>query len=319
MPYCSPRLPRNKKIEKADTFPMSTDQPEKQTKCPLCGSAAGRDFVKYDQEFHSCTACGLGFIHPPPPPDEIERIYNKNYYDSWGIDSAENSTERMKQATFHDKLALIERSLPAKGRILDIGCATGFFLDASRQRGWECHGVELSPYSSEIAREKIGRDRIFTGQLAEACFADDFFDAVVMTDVIEHVAAVGPFMAEAARILKPGGIAAITTPDPLSLSCRLLGRHWPHYKREHLLYFTADALSLLMEPLGFRRLSLTPGTKTLTLSYLTLQLQTYPVPLLTPLVKLIAKLLPESVCQLNFRIYSGELFELSRLEDGVRS
>lgn len=297
---------------------MSISQLEKQTRCPLCGSAARRDFVKFDQEFHSCSACRLGFIHPPPLPDEIEKIYNKNYYDSWGIDSAENSTERMKQATFHDKLALIEARMPAKGRILDIGCATGFFLDAARQRGWECHGVELSPYSSEIARDKIGRDRIFTGQLAEARFADDFFDAVVMTDVIEHVAAVRPFMAEVARILKPGGIAAITTPDPHSLSRRLLGRHWPHYKREHLLYFSADALSLLMTTLGFRRLSLTPGTKTLTLAYLNLQLQTYPVPLLTPLAGLMAKLLPESVCQQNFRIYSGELFELSRLEDGAR-
>lgn len=297
---------------------MLTNCTENLNHCPLCGSVAQRDFVKFGKEFYSCTGCGLGFIHPPPTQDEIEKIYDQSYYDSWGINCGDGATERMKQATFHDKLAVIEKNMPTKGRILDIGCATGFFLDAARQRGWEPYGVELSSYSSGIAREKIGDDRVFNGQVAEAHFAHDFFDAVVMTDVIEHVVAVRPFIAEVVRILRPGGVVAITTPNPQSLSCRMLGRHWPHYKLEHLLYFTPDALSLLLEPMGLKRLELISATKTLTFSYLNLQMRTYPVPFVTPLVDLMARVLPEAACRENFRIHSGELFEISRLEKDAR-
>lgn len=289
------------------------------TCCPLCSSAARLDFTKFGKEFHRCTSCGLGFIHPPPHPEEIKKLYGQSYYDSWGINSEDSATERMKQATFHDKLTAIEKYMPTKGRILDIGCATGFFLDASRQRGWEPYGVELSSYSSALAREKIGDDRIFTGQIEEARFADGFFDTVVMTDVIEHVTDVRSFIAEVARILRPGGVAAVTTPDPLALSCRLLGKNWPHYKLEHLMYFTPDALALLMEPLGFKRQQLTAATKTLTFSYIERQMRTYPVPVITPLVALLGHMLPMKVRHVNLRIPSGELFDIARLEKGAAS
>lgn len=243
-------------------------------------------------------------------------MYDRSYYDSWGIGNADTATERMKLATFHEKLDAIERSMPGKGRILDIGCATGFFLEAARSRGWEPFGVELSPYSSGIARERIGGDRIVTGTVETASFPDSFFDAVVMTDVIEHIADVRPFMAEVARILKQDGIAVITTPNPASLSRRMMGSHWPHYKREHLLYFTPRSLSLLMEPFGFRRERLTAATKTLTVAYLDLQLRTYPLPLITTLMNALVGLLPGKLRQALFRIHSGELFDISRLHKG---
>lgn len=284
--------------------------------CYLCGHTAPRSFVKFNTGFHRCKNCGLEFMHPQPEAAEIEALYDKNYYDSWGLDSQDFSTEQMKKATFHVKLDIIERYLPPAGRILDIGCATGFFLDAARQRGWDCFGVELSPYSSDIARKKIGQERIVTGRLEEAGFNDDFFDAVVMTDLIEHVADVRPFIDEVARILKPGGIVAITTPDPDCLSCRLMGKHWPHYKLEHLYYYSRKALGLLLEPTGFTRLYASAATKTLTMAYIDLQMRTYPVPLLTALTGIIAKLLPSSLLQKQFRIYSGELFMLARIEKG---
>lgn len=288
-----------------------------QTYCPLCNSAARYGFVKFGKEFYSCTSCALGFIHPPPDADDIVKLYDQSYYESWGIDNDNTSTERMKQATFNDKLTLIENELPTKGRILDIGCATGFFLDAARQRGWQTYGVELSSYSSAIARQKLGDDSIFTGQLADAGFTSDFFDAIVMTDVIEHVADLQSFIVKTAQIIRPGGVVAITTPNPLALSCRLLGRHWPHYKLEHLLYFSPNALTLLMEPHGFKLRYLNAASKTLTFSYCDLQLRSYPVPFVTPLVAFMSRLLPEAVRHAQFKIYSGEVFAILGMEMSV--
>jgi 2-polyprenyl-3-methyl-5-hydroxy-6-metoxy-1,4-benzoquinol methylase len=285
--------------------------------CPLCGSSARSDFMKFDTCFFTCVTCGLGFIHPPPEPEDIKKLYDQSYYDPWGISDEDNATERMKKSTFHDKLETLERFVPTKGKILDIGCATGFFLEAARERGWEVFGVDLSSYSSSIARKKLGGDRIFTGTTEEAGFESDSFDAVVMTDVIEHVSDVNSFVKEVVRILKPNGVTAITTPNPMSLSCRMLGRHWPHYKLEHLVYFTPHALSTLLEPFGFQRLHLAAATKTLTFAYFSLQIRTYPLPLVAPVTSFLSKLLPEAVQQLNFRIYSGGLFDLSRLKKGA--
>lgn len=281
--------------------------------CPICTTAARFSFAKYERDFFVCPSCGLEFMHPQPTPEEISALYDRSYYDSWGLDGSEDATERMKHATFHNKLDSIDEFMPGKGRILDIGCATGFFLDAARQRGWDTYGVELSEYSSGIARHKIGTERIITGRVEEAAFKDATFDAIVMTDVIEHVCDVRSFLDEVTRILKPGGVISITTPNPAALSCRLLGKNWPHYKLEHLMYYTPEALELLLAPLGYKRLYLASATKTLTLAYLELQMRTYPVPLVTPLISLLSRIVPAAATQSRFKLYSGELFLISRL------
>lgn len=283
------------------------------THCPLCNVVVRFAFTKYERDFYSCGACGLEFMSPPPAPEEVASLYNESYYDSWGLDGCEDATERMKHDTFNDKLDAIEKFMPGKGRILDIGCATGFFLDAARQRGWDPYGVELSEYSSGIARRKIGGDRIITGRVEEAAFNDAAFDAIIMTDVIEHVCDVRSFLLEVTRILKPGGVISITTPNPASLSCRLLGKNWPHYKLEHLMYYTPEALELLLAPMGYGRIYLAAATKTLTLAYVELQMRTYPIPLATPLISILSRVVPARATHSRFKLHSGELFLISRL------
>lgn len=282
-------------------------------RCNLCNSAADKIFIKNNNCFYRCRECGLEFIFPEPDDKETYAIYDKNYYQPWGLESGENITERMKHDTFRDKLDLIEGFSKTGGKILDIGCATGFFLDVAKERGWDVYGVELSEYSSGIAGKRLGGERIVTGSLEQAAYDDRMFDVVAMTDLIEHVKDSRLLVGEVARILKPGGIIAVTTPDPASLSCRMLGRHWPHYKPEHLRYFTADSLELLLEPYGFKTLYKKPASKIMTFGYLAQQLRSYPMPVVTPAVTLAAAILPSKLLQLRFRIYSGELFMIAGL------
>lgn len=272
-------------------------------------------FIKNNYCFYRCRDCGLQFIYPEPDDEETYAIYDKSYYQPWGLEEGQNSTERMKHDTFRDKLDLIEKFSHPGGKILDIGCATGFFLDVAKERGWDVHGVELSEYSSGIAGKRLGRERIVTGSLEQAAYGDRMFDVVAMTDLIEHVKDSRLLVSEVARILKPGGIIAVTTPDPASPSCRLLGQHWPHYKPEHLRYFTARSLELLLKPLGFKILYKKPATKIMTISYLAQQLRSYPMPVVTPAVTLAAGMLPTKLLQRRFRIYSGELFVIAGLPE----
>lgn len=279
--------------------------------CPVCNNAEFQTlFSKADLDFVKCRGCGLVYINPQPSDDEINALYSKDYYNPWGLERSYSRVAEMKIATFRARLTAVEKFM-AKGRVLDIGCATGFFLEAARERGWDVFGVELSPFSSAIAQARFGNDRVFRGELAEAVYSEGFFDVVFMSDLIEHVKDLNGFMEELRRITKDKGIAAIATPNTESLSYKVMKRHWPHLKLEHLYYFSPATIKRLLEEHGFRLLYVTPASKALSLSYIEGHFSTYPVPVLTPAIKSVVKLLPESVTGGKFMVRTGELFAVA--------
>jgi SAM-dependent methyltransferase len=112
-------------------------------------------------------------------------------------------------------LANIERALrtaPAGGRLLDLGCDDGArtVVFAAAARAQETHGVEASPQPAEQARHR-------GVQVTEADlntllpFDDDAYDVVVSNQVIEHLVDTGTFLSEIRRILRPGGLAVVST------------------------------------------------------------------------------------------------------------
>ncbi len=239
-----------------------------------------------------CNGCGLEFMHPQPSWEEIQNIYTSDYYATWDMKSGEAvSTARMKRLTFRRRLKELS-AFSNSGRILDIGTATGFFLDEVKSCGnFEPFGVELSEYAGNIARSKFGDSSIHIGTLETAPFPDGYFNAIAMSDLIEHVQDPRKILQRVHRLLAPGGVAMIMTPDVTSFSCRWMGPRWTHYKLEHLFLFSPQAMRLLAGELGFTVLSLTRARKVMTIKYLRDQLQTYRHPLLTPLSSLAMNLL----------------------------
>ena len=157
-------------------------------KCFLCdyegdmkikSSVEGREIVK-------CPKCELEFIYNQPTFEEIKKIYSSDYYKAWGMESGENTeVASMKKSTFAD---MLKKILPYKnsGNILDIGTASGFLLEEAKKLGFEPYGVELSEYSSSIAKKKLAENRIFNGTLEDARFEENFFDIITMCDFLEH-------------------------------------------------------------------------------------------------------------------------------------
>lgn len=118
------------------------------------------------------------------------------------------------------------------GRLLDVGCGYGLFLDEARQRGFGVLGVEASVRCAEHARDELGL-QVLNASFEDAALEPESFDAVVLTDVLEHLADPVATIRRCAALLAPGGALLITTPDPSSPVARLAGRRWWSYLVAH--------------------------------------------------------------------------------------
>jgi 2-polyprenyl-3-methyl-5-hydroxy-6-metoxy-1,4-benzoquinol methylase len=257
------------------------------------------------------------FLHPQPDAEELHRIYQNDYYRSWGLngqgtgdEEAGDAARLMKQGTFGLRLKRLA-GVTAPGRVLDVGCATGFFLEVADRAGWDVHGVELSRYAADEAKRRFG-ERVFNGTLEEAGFAADSFALVTLSDILEHIPSPRAFLAEVKRILAPGGRVMIVTPNVTSLSAHLMGRRWSHFKAEHLHYFAPHTITRLLTECGFTVDAREPAAKCLNLAYIHTQFRVYPHALMTPISRMAATLVPERLQRLNIPLYCGEMLVLAR-------
>lgn len=158
-----------------------------------------------------CTACDLVFVHPMPARQILEDFYGPDYHGEaergrfWGPLEAVSLWFRRHRIP-------VRRYFKAPGRVLDIGCGRAEFLRSLAAIGWEAHGVELNALTARRARQHLG-DRIFAGDLHDARFPDGFFDLVSLYHVIEHLTDPQATIDEIHRVLKPGGLLLLSTPN----------------------------------------------------------------------------------------------------------
>lgn len=284
------------------------------TNCPSCGEHGGGLSDYKDMKGHAlkrCLECGLQALVPQPDDPTLSAIYQKEYYDAWGIQNDESVTRDLKRATFAGLLGTL-RPGPSEGppRLLDCGAATGYLMEEAAAAGMEPYGVELSEFGAGRIAEKFGADRVFRGPFEEAAFAGvdrDFFDIITMIDFIEHVRDPSAILDKAFRLLKPGGQLVLLTPNAASLSRRVMGLRWLHYKIEHLYYFSPKSLSRCLSRAGFAEVEVGRAFKMMNIHYVAHQLTRYPHPLLTPPAAMLGRFSPGSLRRKMFRVSFGEM------------
>lgn len=256
-----------------------------------------------------CPGCGMEWLEPQPDDATLGRIYRQEYYDAWGLQDDAEATRTLKRAMFRRLLAPIVRRHGPGSRLLDCGAALGYLMEEAAAAGLEPYGVELSEFGANAIAQRFGPDRVFQGPFEQAEFASvdrDYFDVITMIDFVEHVRDPGAILSKAFRLLRGGGTLMILTPDAASLSCRVMGPRWLHYKVEHLSYFTPKSLRNYLGREGFRDVRVGRAIKTMNLHYVSHQLSKYPHPLLTPMITMAHRLSPRPLRDARFPITFGE-------------
>ena len=235
--------------------------------CVVCATPSESYGSKAGYDLFRCSACLHTFVWPMPA--NPHSIYGEDYFTGakGGFGYTDYDGDKLAMApTFHAYLSRMEAALGGTGELLDIGAATGFFLHLARQRKWQVRGIEVSASAAQMARSK-GLD-VLTGPVENCNWPPASFDAVSMWDVIEHMADPHAAMDHVQRMLKPGSVLAVNTPDCGSFFSRLLGLKWHLIiPPEHLNLFSRQSLRLLLERHGFEILDLARVGKTFTIQY----------------------------------------------------
>ena len=273
--------------------------------CPVCGKKNSyQKTYKIDEgkQIAIC-ACGLQAILPPPTREEIRKIYGEEYYDICGMEHFQNAFD-LKLKTCERLINGINRPVKTSGNPchLDIGCAFGYMIEAATSAGYDSQGIEISP-AADVAVQlgyKVRKDTV-----KDAAFPEESFQLITAVDVLEHIPEPREWLQECKRILKKGGVLLLVTPDCASLTAHVLRNKWPHYKVEHLYYYSPRTLKRLLVSIGFDEFRSKTGVRYLTLNYIINHYKKYrPDSLETKGLKILKALFPRKLLEYPFAFFS---------------
>jgi 2-polyprenyl-3-methyl-5-hydroxy-6-metoxy-1,4-benzoquinol methylase len=170
-------------------------------------------------------------------------------------DRSISSTGEATAERWRERCATIAK-YKQEGRILDLGCSSGSFLSALPRDRWQLFGIEMSHQVAERARARCGAT-VFVGDVLDANFPPNYFDAITCIHVFEHVYKPKEVLLKIAEWLKPGGIFYTLMPNIDSAAFRFFRSYW--YALElprHLFHFSPRSLAYVADSVGLKTLSL---------------------------------------------------------------
>jgi len=263
--------------------------------CIICG-VKDEDFLfNTPERIVQCRRCGLIYNNPRLDLESLKKVYSKDYFvvdaANPGIDYKAYSNyieeETLIIRSMHRRLKKVEALVNGKGRLLDVGCATGFSLIAAQQRGWEAAGVELAPFCVDYAQ---GRGlNVYCGTIKDFPGEPESFSVITMWDYLEHSTDPIGDLKTSQMLLKKGGVIVLSTPNVDSWSFLLFKKNWIGFKNiDHLYYYSRKTLATIARMAGLSMEKSFYHGRDVALSFFLARLQYYIK--FKPLLRLVEKI-----------------------------
>ncbi len=228
------------------------------TSCPVCGSTEiHRAFDAVDHfatkeifPVFDCHACGFRFTNNFPSEDIIGHYYDSPDYISHS-DSEKGVVNRLyhhfRKRMLKKKVDLIATHTKDKsGRLLDIGCGTGYFLQAAKERGWHVSGIEKNETARKQATART--DTLIEDENGLWTMENGIFGVVTLWHVLEHMEKLNETLEKLYDILIPDGVAVIALPNHQSFDAQFYKTFWAAYDvPRHLWHFSSQVVEKLLK------------------------------------------------------------------------
>ena len=208
-----------------------------------------------------CRGCGLQFVYPRPSEEEIHRYYRVNYftrrtergYNDYFSRSLRKEIERVVLLNLEDLgFYEYEKTIRGEKRVLDIGCAAGYFVRLMQERGWHSEGIDISSECVDYARE-VMQQEVRQGNYLDVRFREKF-NLITLWATIEHLHHPDRVLRKICSDLDDSGMLYLSTcrVDGINFM-RLFGKKWRFYNfPEHLFFFSFETIKKLLEQNGLR-------------------------------------------------------------------
>ncbi len=220
--------------------------------CPICNkTAAGEAGMKNSYLIEKCNSCAHLFSRARLSEEMLKKHYFHYSYET-------NDLHHTPEFVFTRLNEIVRTFEPYRhsNRLLDVGFGAGAMLKIGHEKGWKVYGLEFSNLAVRQAIEN-GFTNVIEGDIFDVPFKDDFFDVIVATEIIEHLPDPFLFLNQAHRLLSPGGLLYITTPNSRGLSSKILGLNWSVVQMpEHLNIFSPLSIRLALKSCGFLKIKM---------------------------------------------------------------
>ena len=289
------------------------------TSCLVCGSreyrtlyesTIGEEESEIDPRFFSvfedkrhgqivsCRRCGFVFVNPREDQSKFLEAYRRLSPKEYLLEK-EN-----RKLIFEENLNLIEKHVERRGKLLDIGCSVGLFLNVAMNRGWDVKGVEISAQNAAFAREHFNLD-VISGNIKDLNFERASFDVITLWDVLEHLQDPGVVMTKVHSVLRNHGLCVLNTPNIGSNVAKRMGEKWLGIVRMHLYYFNKETLTMFLLKHGFKIVYEGTYRRVFTVKYIVQKLSYHSKPFGRLLDIILLKVLNLGEMKMSIDLYDG--------------
>lgn len=240
-------------------------------KCILCNVPLAKYLFKNGYWIYRCPVCHLG-------ETDLKKDYGTFVKDFYSRGYYEGDPTRSAYISYSDDKPLIVKNMhkflsfiPKKqrnGKLLDVGCAFGYFVELAMQHGYDAYGFDASAFAAKEASKLVGSTRISEGTIQTVSYPKQSFDVITMFDVFEHLQDPLGDMKRLSQFLKKDGVILIATGDTRSIAAKMFKRRWTFFiPPQHIFFFHRKNVTALLRKAGLKPVAWHRVGKWLSLGY----------------------------------------------------